>query len=91
MRTAKEYLNETISEYNGTVNDMSKFRFNKRESELFENMIRRAQKDAYNQAIDDAAECLYDDELQYRDYHDFSAGVESVENSGKKEILNLKK
>jgi len=59
-------------------------------AEIIEDCMKEAQKDAYNKAIDDAAECLYDDELKYIDPHDYSCGVESVENSGKKEILNLK-
>ena len=39
MKTKEEILKETIANYNSTVNDMSKFQFNKRETELFLNMM----------------------------------------------------
>ena len=53
--------------------------------------INIAKIEAYNQAITDASECLYDDEMVYEDSNDYSLGVKHVPNSGKLEILKLKK
>ena len=53
--------------------------------------INMARIEGYNQAITDASECLYDDEMVYKDSNDYSLGVTHVPSSGKLEILNLKK
>lgn len=57
----------------------------------FEQMIEQAQKEAYNQAIDDALEEIDDYKLEYDDFNDFSAGVSSIPNKDKQSILKLKK
>lgn len=41
MKTAKQELEETLSRYNNKVNDVSKFKFNQREAELFTSMMHR--------------------------------------------------
>jgi hypothetical protein len=53
--------------------------------------VNMAKIEAYNQAIEDAAECLYDDEIAPIDNYDYSAGYETVPNEGKLAILKLKK
>lgn len=53
--------------------------------------IEQAQKEAYNQAIDDALEEIDDYKLEYDDFNDFSAGVSSILNKDKQSILKLKK
>jgi len=53
-------------------------------------MIEVAQKEAYNQAIEDAAEEVRDEILDWEDFHDFSAGVKTISNPEKKSILRLK-
>lgn len=82
MKNPEVYLNETISAYNNTVNDMSKFQFNKRESELFENMIKQAQNEAYNKAIDDAvihARAVDNkDEIDFMDDFDYWVDSNSI-------------
>lgn len=39
MKAAKQELEETLLRYNNMVNDVSKFKFNQRETELFTNMM----------------------------------------------------
>lgn len=51
---------------------------------------KQMQIDAYNQAIEDALECVPDYELQYIDIHDYSCGTEPQESIIKKEISELK-
>lgn len=40
MKTAEEILKETIESYNSSVNDIGKFRFNQRESQMFATMMK---------------------------------------------------
>ena len=54
-------------------------------------LVEQAQKEAYNQAIDDALEEIDDYKLEYDDFNDFSAGVSSIPNKDKQSILKLKK
>ena len=73
MKEAKEYLD-------GFVNDHYKENYSQSYAALI-NIIRQAQKDAYNQAIDDAAECA---SVEYK--KDYLTGE-----IDKESILKLKK
>lgn len=65
-------------------------RWRDNEFELHE-LIELAQKEAYNQALEDAAEEVRDEILDWEDFHDFSAGVKTISNPEKRSILRLKK
>jgi len=52
--------------------------------------IVKAMKLYANAKLDEAAEFVSTDKLDYVDYYDFSKGVETVDNSEREEILSLK-
>ena len=56
----------------------SPHRLSRKQREVVKYLIGEIQKEAYNQAIDDALEEIDDYKLEYDDFNDFSAGVSSI-------------
>ena len=94
LRAAEYYAYKAyLAGYNQGAKDLSENKFNPDDyvyRAVFD-LIGEAQKEAYNQAIDDALEEIDDYKLEYDDFNDFSAGVSSILNNDKQSILKLKK
>ena len=85
MKTAEDYIRQ--------INSLIPHPYNlsRKKREEIKSLIREIQKEAYNQAIDDALEEIDDYKLEYDDFNYFSEEVSLILNKDKQSILKLKK
>lgn len=84
MKTAEEFLFSTISDYNTTVNDISKFDFNKREVELFTDMMEQYAKEKVLEALEEEIPKAYIKAIHFQT----SYIRKLLENAAKDDCLN---
>jgi|GEM_PF-3658903 len=78
MKTAKQELEGTLLRYNNMVNDVSKFKLNQREAELFTNMMYRYATEAIKADREKARFELRSKGALYQDEEGFYIPAEGI-------------